>query len=191
MDTAKSYAMKKSFTFIALAGFLIVGQSCNYGNKKNKKETTTETTTDTFKTNAKKHVMDSVVHPLNIRFDTMKWEKIVPELGERSSEITILHVDPKTHATQLMIRIPKSFHVPLHWHTANETHSVISRTFIMECEGKRDTLNPGSFNYTPARIHHQAWTTNKEDALLFITVDKAWDINWVGGPPKPEDFTIK
>jgi hypothetical protein len=36
---------------------------------------------------------------------------------------------------------------------------------------------------------HEAWTKANEGTLLFITVDKAWDINWVGGPPKPEDFS--
>lgn len=30
-----------------------------------------------------------------------------PELGDLSAEITILHVNPKTGATQLMIRCPK------------------------------------------------------------------------------------
>lgn len=138
-----------------------------------------------------KNMTDTTLHPLNIVYKDMKWAKIVPELGERSSEIAILHVDPNTHATQLMIRVPKNFHVPMHWHSANETHSVISGTFIMECNGKRDTLNAGSFNYNPATMHHQAWTTSTEGALLFITVDKAWDLNWVGGPPKPGDFVVK
>lgn len=138
-----------------------------------------------------KNMHDTSLHHLNVKFKDMRWGKIVPELGERSSEITILRVDPKTQATQLLIRVPKNFHVPMHWHTANETHTIISGTFIMECDGKRDTLNTGSFNYTPATMQHQAWTTNKEGALLFITVDKAWDINWVGEPPKPEDFIIK
>jgi quercetin dioxygenase-like cupin family protein len=187
VGTTKSYTMKKLLSLTALAGFLIVVQSCSNGNKNNNEDATT----DTSKAQDKNHVMDSVVHALNIRFDTMKWGKMVPELGERSPEITILHIDPKTQATQLMIREPKNLHVPMHWHTANETITVISGTLIMGCEGKRDTLNPGSFNYTPATMQHQAWTTNKEGALVFITVDKAWDVNWVGGPPKPEDFIVK
>lgn len=170
-----------------MAGFLIVVQSCSNENKNSNEAAST----DTSMSQHDKPIMDSNLHALNIRFDTLKWGKIVPELGERSSEITILHIDPQTHATQLLIRVPKSFHVPMHWHSANETHTIVSGTFIMECEGKRDTLNQGSFNYTPATMHHEAWTTSKEGALLFITVDKAWDINWVGGPPKPEDFLVK
>jgi mannose-6-phosphate isomerase-like protein (cupin superfamily) len=128
-------------------------------------------------------------HTLNLNLSDLKWEKIVPELGEKSSEIAILRVDPVTQATQLLIRVPKNFHVPKHWHTANETHTIVSGAFIIECEGKRVKLGPGGFNYTPSKMPHEAWTTPDEGTLLFITVDKAWDINWVGGPPKPADFS--
>lgn len=128
-------------------------------------------------------------HALNVKFGDLKWERMVPELGNRSSEITILRVDPGTQTTQLMIRVPKNFHVPKHWHTANETHTVLSGTFIIECEGQRMALGAGSFNYVPSKMPHEAWTTAEDGALLFITVDKAWDINWVGGPPTPKDFS--
>lgn len=57
-------------------------------------------------------------------FGDIKWEMIVPELGDQSPEIAFLHVDPQTKATHLMIRVPKNFHVPRHWHSANETHTV-------------------------------------------------------------------
>jgi quercetin dioxygenase-like cupin family protein len=128
-------------------------------------------------------------HALGVRFSDLKWDRMVPELGDRSAEIAILRVDPGTQATQLMIRVPKNFHVPKHWHTANETHTVLSGTFIVECEGQRMELGTGSFNYVPSKMPHEAWTTAEDGALLFITVDKAWDINWVGGPPAPKDFS--
>jgi mannose-6-phosphate isomerase-like protein (cupin superfamily) len=128
-------------------------------------------------------------HALNVAFKDLKWQKIVPELGGRSPEIVILRVDPGTQATQLMIRVPKNTHVPRHWHTANETHTIMSGAFIIECEGKREELGANSFNYVPSKMPHEAWTRPDRGALLFITVDGAWDINWVGGPPKPEDFT--
>jgi hypothetical protein len=50
-------------------------------------------------------------------------------------------------------------------------------------DGSRDELGSGSFNYIPRRMVHQAWTKPDEGALLFITVDGKWDINWVDGPP--------
>ena len=132
---------------------------------------------------------EPAMHPLNVAFKDVKWQKMVPELGERSSDIAILRVDSNTHATQLMIRVPNNFHVPRHWHSANETHTIVSGTFIIECEGQRAELGPGSFNYVPRKMPHEAWTKPDVGALLFITVDSAWDVNWVNGPPKPEDFT--
>ena len=125
---------------------------------------------------------------INMTPDDMKWNKLVPELGDKSAEITMLHVDPVTKAAQLMIRIPPNYHVPKHWHSANETHTIINGTFIMECDGKRAVLTAGSFNYIPKTMQHEAWTTPQEGALVFITVDSAWDINWVNGTPKPEDY---
>ena len=86
-----------------------------------------------------------------------------------------------------MIRVPEDFHVPKHWHTANETHTIVSGTFIMQHEGgQREELGPGSFNYVPSKAVHQAWTKPDEGTLLFITVDGAWDVNWVEGPPQAQ-----
>jgi mannose-6-phosphate isomerase-like protein (cupin superfamily) len=125
-----------------------------------------------------------------VRFQEIKWEKMQPDLGDQASEIAILRVDSRTKATHLMIRVPKNFHIPKHWHTANETHTIVQGTFIVECDGKRETLTQGSWNYVPSKMAHEAWTTPDEGALLFITVDSAWDINWVGGTPKPSDFLV-
>jgi quercetin dioxygenase-like cupin family protein len=102
--------------------------------------------------------------------------------------MTVLRVDPQTKATHLMIRVPTNLHIPKHWHTANETHTVVKGTLIMECEGKRQTLGHGSWNYIPSKMAHEAWTTPEEGAILFITVDSAWDQHWVGASPKPSDF---
>jgi mannose-6-phosphate isomerase-like protein (cupin superfamily) len=131
---------------------------------------------------------DSMAHALLINAHDLKWMRIFPDLGEKSAEITIVHVDPITHATQLFIRVPKNSHVPMHWHTGNETHTVLEGTFVMECDGKRGALTAGGFNFVPARMHHEAWTTPSQGALLFITVDAAWDVNWVNGVPKPADL---
>ena len=127
-------------------------------------------------------------HHLNVKAADIKWQRIFPELGARSPEISVLRVDPTTQATQLMIRVPKNFHVPQHWHTANETHTIVQGTFIIESEGKREALGVGSFNFVPGKMVHEAWTGPDEGALLFITVDSAWDLNWVNGPPKASDL---
>jgi len=118
-------------------------------------------------------------------YEDLKWP-IVPELGEDSPQIAILRVDPSTKATQLLIRTPRKVHVPMHWHSANETHTIIQGTATFEHNGKLQLLTPGSFNYMPAHMQHQAWAS--EGAVIFITVDGAWDVNWVGNPPGKSDL---
>ena len=118
----------------------------------------------------------------------LRWEPIIPELGSKSPEITILHVDPTTHATHLLIRTPVAIHIRKHWHTANETHTLIHGSAVLACDGKRAELGPGSFNFMPARMVHEAWIA--AGSLTLITVDRAWDINWIEGPPTAADLNV-
>jgi len=57
---------------------------------------------------------------------------------------------------------------------------VIRGTFVVGHDGsnERAELTPGSYAYMPAKMVHDAWT--KDDGAMFlVTVDGAWDINWV------------
>ena len=119
-------------------------------------------------------------------YGDLTWNRIVPDLGAKSPEIAILHIDPTTQATQLMIRTPAAIHVRKHWHTANETHTMIRGNAVLECDGQRAKLGPGSFNFMPAKMVHEAWLP--ADSLTFITVDRAWDITWVEGAPTAADL---
>jgi hypothetical protein len=120
-------------------------------------------------------------------FSDLKWDKILPDLGADSPEISNLHVDPKTHATSLLIRTPKAIHVRKPSHTANESHTMIKDTATLACDGKRAEIGPGGFNFMPAKMVHEAWLP--ANSLTFITVDGAWDINWVEGPPTAADLS--
>ncbi len=123
---------------------------------------------------------------MDVHLADVQWTTMFPALGARSPAISILREDPVSHATQLLIRTPRNFHVTRHWHTANETHTIVSGAFVMRCEGGAlDTLRAGDFNYVPSRMVHEAWTLPGEDALIFITVDRGWDVHFVGAPPTP------
>jgi len=128
-----------------------------------------------------------MAQPMFVKYADIKWEKILPDLGADSPEISILRVDPNTKATQLMIRTSKGIHVRKHWHSANETHTILIGTATMACDGKRSELAPGSFNFMPAKMVHEAWLP--AGSLTFITVDGAWDVNWVEGAPTAADLT--
>lgn len=125
--------------------------------------------------------------PMFQKLADAKWNKILPELGENSPEICILHVDPKTQATSLLIRTSKAIHIRKHWHSANETHTIIVGTVGFACDGQRVELGPGSFNFMPAKMVHEAWLP--ANSLTFITVDGAWDVNWVEGPSTSADLS--
>jgi mannose-6-phosphate isomerase-like protein (cupin superfamily) len=125
--------------------------------------------------------------PEFMKLSDAKWDKILPDLGKDSPEICILHVDPKTQATSLLIRTSKAIHVRKHWHTANETHTMIKGTAKLACDGKSAEIGPGGFNFMPAKMVHEGWLP--AGSLTFITVDGAWDINWVEGPPTAADLS--
>ena len=40
----------------------------------------------------------AVQEPAFLAYADLKWDPIIPDLGAKSPEITILHVDPTTHA---------------------------------------------------------------------------------------------
>jgi hypothetical protein len=76
-------------------------------------------------------------------YQDFKWKKILPDLGDSSPEISILQVDPQTQATKLVIRTPKGIHIRKHWHSANETHTVILGNQVFELQ--RIEQGPGWF----------------------------------------------
>jgi len=50
---------------------------------------------------------DPSVHPVFQNFSGLTWEKTNPELGDNSPDVAILHVNPNTKATELLIRTPE------------------------------------------------------------------------------------
>jgi quercetin dioxygenase-like cupin family protein len=120
------------------------------------------------------------LEPVFKNFNDLKWEKTNPELGDNSQEIAILHVNPTTKATELFIRAPKNYHVGRHWHTSNETITVLRGTFIVGHDGseERMELTPGNYAYMPAKMIHDAWTKD-EGTTFFITVDGPFDVTFV------------
>jgi anti-sigma factor ChrR (cupin superfamily) len=105
----------------------------------------------------------------------MKWEPL-----DGGFEISILYTNPASQATYLMIRGPGNLHVPRHWHSANETITILQGSFMVAHDGSPDktALAPGGFLYMPARMIHEAWT-GRDGATYFITVDGKWDIHFV------------
>jgi quercetin dioxygenase-like cupin family protein len=110
-----------------------------------------------------------------VKADDMKWEPL-----EGGFEISILYTNPTTHATYLVIRGPGNLHVPKHWHSSNESITVLTGTFVVGHDGSdaKTELKAGGFAYMPAKMIHEEWTGDA-GATYFITVDGKWDVNFV------------
>jgi hypothetical protein len=123
-------------------------------------------------------------------FADLKWEKILPELGDSSPERAIIKIDEKTKVTTLYIRTPKKIHVKRHWHSNNERNTIVKGNWTFTCDrcGKNMTQGPGDANFMPAKCVHEAWAP--EGGLDLITVDGAFDLNWSDGPSTSKDLNI-
>jgi quercetin dioxygenase-like cupin family protein len=119
--------------------------------------------------------------PVSLAAEDIQWEKAFAELGADGPDLALVHVNPKTQATQLLIRSTKQVVVPWHWHTPNEAITVLKGTFTVECEGKQIDLDPFSFTYTPSRLIHRA--TFSAGCMIAISADGPFDIHWAGAPP--------
>jgi quercetin dioxygenase-like cupin family protein len=123
-----------------------------------------------------KAASNAETEPVTVNQADVEWQTMVPQMGKSSPVRTVLHEHPVNHSVQFLIRMPPNFHVPAHFHSANETHTVIEGTFIIAVKGKRVALSPGGFNYTPAQMMHEAWTPPNQGALIFVTIDGPYDI---------------
>jgi len=116
--------------------------------------------------------------PIFIKTSDIEWVKGTTPDGSATFYSSVLHIDPNTQATELVIKYGANTNIPWHFHSANETHTVISGKSFFEADGKVVEMGPGGFNYIPAKMVHRAWTTD-QPVMYFITVDGAWDIIWV------------
>src|SRR3984885_4179492 len=113
---------------------------------------------------------DAAARAAFLNLKDLKWEKTNPELGDRSPEISILH--ESSQETELFLRGPKNFHVPRHWHSANETITMIHGTFILkhDVSQERVKLNqPRSFSRMPLMIFRGPINEKNVNAPFFNT----------------------
>ena len=81
--------------------------------------------------------------------------------------------------TAIMKAAPKCV-VPPHYHTAEEQLIIVKGNVSTGMEGMPDTvLGPGGFAMMPSKAPHWFICTAKEECLMFVTFDRAYDIVWL------------
>ena len=82
-------------------------------------------------------------------------------------------------STAIMKATPGCVIAP-HYHTAEEQLIIVKGDVSTGMEGMKDTvLGPGGFAMMPSKAVHWFSCTKKEECLMFVTFDRAYDIVWV------------
>lgn len=67
------------------------------------------------------------------------------------AEYHLIYEDPKTHAVQTLVRMPKGYTLPKHAHTADETMLVLKGKIVLKFDdGKELGVNTGGYATVPA-----------------------------------------
>jgi quercetin dioxygenase-like cupin family protein len=88
--------------------------------------------------------------------------------------------DLKTGPTTAIMKAAPKCVVPPHYHTAEEQLIIVKGNVSTGMQGMPDTvLGPGGFAMMPSKAPHWFTCTAKEECLMFVTFDRAYDIVWL------------
>jgi quercetin dioxygenase-like cupin family protein len=88
--------------------------------------------------------------------------------------------DMKTGPSTAIMKAKPNCVVPPHYHTAEEQLIIVKGDVSAGMEGMKDTvLSPGGFAMMPSKVPHWFTCTAKEECLMFVTFDRAYDIVWI------------
>jgi quercetin dioxygenase-like cupin family protein len=116
----------------------------------------------------------------------LKWEQMLPELGNDSPRFAILREDPKTGATTLMIEFPSALHIPKHTHDKAESHFLLAGSHTSAHDGQFFTVEAGGYFYMEGGMVHEAWAPAGAKAIIIL--EDGWKVNWSEGGPTVADI---
>lgn len=95
--------------------------------------------------------------------------------------------DPAKGPAVVMMKFPKGITVPAHWHTSDETVTVVSGAATFGTgetidASKGTEVGPGSYAIIPGKSPH--WVITKEDFVITVTLDKPADFHLCGATEK-------
>ena len=88
--------------------------------------------------------------------------------------------DLKTGPSTAIMKASPGCVVAPHYHTAEEQLIIVKGDVATGMEGMGETvLGPGGFAMMPSKQVHWFTCTTKEECVMFVTFDRAYDIVWV------------
>jgi quercetin dioxygenase-like cupin family protein len=95
-------------------------------------------------------------------------------------QFAIENGDLKTGPSTAIMKAAPNCAVPPHYHTAEEQLFIVRGEVSTGMQGMQDAiLGPGGFAMMASKQVHWFTCTAKEECLMFVTFDRAYDIVWV------------
>jgi len=117
----------------------------------------------------------------------MKWGPAPPTVPA-GAQLAVLHGDPgKKGPFAIRLKLPDGYKIPPHWHSNDEELTVVSGMFMLSMGDKAGenvhTLEPGSYHFLPAKMHHAAAT--KGETILELHGPGPFDIHYLNPADDP------
>ena len=127
---------------------------------------------------------EAFVNPKDI-----KWGAAPPSIP-RGAKIAVLQGDPsKAGPFVVRLMVPPGYKIPPHWHTQDESLTVISGTFYFGTgdkveASKSHTLTPGAFHFLSGKDHH--FLVAKSEAVIQINGNGPFDVTYISRDDDPQ-----
>ncbi len=96
----------------------------------------------------------------------------------------VLSEDPVTSGIEALVRFPKGYAVPEHWHRHAETILVVKGRLIVTAAGKEERLGPGDRLSLPATMVHALRAGGFSGCIFHVKTDKPFDFFAVEAPAR-------
>jgi quercetin dioxygenase-like cupin family protein len=119
----------------------------------------------------------------------IKWGPAPPAIPQ-GAKIAVLQGDPfKSGPFVMRLKVPAGYKIPPHWHTQDESLTVISGSFYFGTGDKAETSNAptitaGAFHYLSGKHHH--YLVAKTPSVIQINGNGPFDVTYINAADDPQ-----
>jgi quercetin dioxygenase-like cupin family protein len=101
------------------------------------------------------------------------------------TEYHVIYEEPKTHAVELLVRMPKGYALPAHLHTFDESIYVIKGKVVLGFGAETRTIAAGGYAVIPAGIAFSMKAEGFGGVQMIAAFNGPFDIKLPEPAPKP------
>ena len=119
----------------------------------------------------------------------IKWGPAPPAIP-KGAQVAVLQGDPfKSGPFVMRLKVPAGYQIPPHWHTQDESLTVISGSFYFGKGDKAETSNAptitaGAFHYLSGKDHH--YLVAKTPSVIQINGNGPFDVTYINSDDDPQ-----